>query len=99
MFWTRADIFWLGLIKVVFITAMVFFLSASPAGAGAPKSKKEDGKGGKAEDTEQVAPLDPHMVFMPALVVPVVEQGELLFYYYVGVQLRVQKVGIGRAHV
>ncbi len=93
MFWTRADIFWLSFFKIVLITAVLILMSIGPAGAGAPKAKKDDGHGGQEAEAEDVAPLDPHLVFMPALVVPVVEQGELLFYYYVGVQLRVTKVG------
>ena len=93
MFRVRADIFWLGVVKVFLISALIIMMSVGPAGAGAPKAKKDDGHGGKDAKEETVAPLDPHLVFMPALVVPVVEQGELLFYYYVGVQLRVTKVG------
>ena len=99
MYWARADILRIGLVKVLLITAVIVLMSVAPAGAGAAKPKKDDGHGGHGShdshgaEEEAVAPLDPHLVFMPALAVPVVEQGELLFYYYVGIQLRVTKVG------
>ena len=94
MFWARkSDLFWLSILKVLLITALLMIMSVGPAGAGPAKPKKDDGQGAdKAE--EVVAPLDPHLVFMPALVVPVVERGRLLYYFYVGVQLRVEKVGM-----
>lgn len=91
MFWTRTDLFWLTLFKMILVAAVLIVLSVAPAGAGSTKPKKKADDGAHAAE-EEVAPLDPHLVFMPALVVPVVEGGRLLFYYYVGVQLRVVKV-------
>ena len=92
MFWTRTDIFWLSLLKVALVATVLMIMSAGPAGAGAAKPKKDDHGADQAGD-ESVVPLDPHLVFMPALVVPVVEQGRLIHYFYVGIQLRVVKVG------
>ncbi len=92
MFWTRTDILWLSFVKVALVAAILMALSVAPAGAGPAKPKKDD-HGADQTGDESVVPLDPHLVFMPALVVPVVEQGKLVHYYYVGIQLRVVKVG------
>lgn len=94
MFWTRADLMIIALIKVLFVTALMITLSAGPAGAASAKPKESsDHEGGDHKAPEEtISPIDPHLVFMPALVVPVTERGKLLFYYYVGIQLHVEKL-------
>ena len=92
MFWIRTDLAILALLKITAIVALIMALSIAPAGAGPAPKGDPKGKKEAASEEPAVAPLDPHLVFMPALAIPVVDDGTLIFYYYVGIQLRVPKL-------
>lgn len=77
-------------ILALLITLLLALPGPVMAASAKPEAKEAHGNG---EEQEEVKALDPHVVALPVLILPVMTKRRLSHYFYVGLELKVVELG------